>query len=139
MSAATIRRFMFCVVLAAGLAACNGSSNDAASTSSTSTSSTTSTTEVATTAGAPAPACAGDTITIKNFSFAPKTLTAKVGDTVTITNDDGTNHTVTALDGSFDTGPFSAGSKTITLTKTGVIPYHCNIHNFMTATIDVTS
>jgi plastocyanin len=91
----------------------------------------------ATTAGSPA--ASGPTLTIKSFTFSPNPLKAKVGDTVTVTNLDGTNHTVTALDGSFDTGPFSSGSKTFQLTKAGTFNFHCNIHNFMTGVIQVSS
>lgn len=95
--------------------------------------------------GAPAPAGGasapggGASLTIKSFSFSPNPLAAKVGDTVTVTNLDGTNHTVTAIDGSFDTGPFSGGSKTFRLTKAGTFNFHCNIHNFMTGVIQVSA
>ena len=89
-------------------------------------------------AGVPA-AHGAAAITIKSFSFSPNPLVAKVGDTVTVTNLDGTNHTVTAIDGSFDTGPFSAGSKTFRLTKAGTFNFHCNIHNFMTGVIQVSA
>ena len=77
-------------------------------------------------------------LTIKNFSFQPNPLQAKVGDTITVTNEDNTNHTVTADDHSFDTDKFSTGSKTFTLAHAGTVTYHCNVHNFMTGTIQVT-
>ena len=120
------------VLLSVGLGACGKSS--------TSTSSSTSAAPAAaggatTTTGA---AVKAGTIAIHNFMFQPNPTTAKVGDTITVTNQDGTDHSLTATDGSFNTGVFSTGSKTITLTKPGTFTYHCMIHNFMTGTITVT-
>ncbi len=89
-----------------------------------------------TTAGAASPAAAG-TIDIHQFMFQPSPAHAKVGATITVTNKDSTDHSLTAIDGSFDTGVFSSGSKTITLTKAGTFSIHCRIHNFMTGTIIV--
>ena len=80
---------------------------------------------------------ARSTITIASFTYSPNPATAKVGDTITITNNDGTDHTVTADDHSFDTGGFSSGSRTITVTHPGTITFHCDIHNFMTGSIQV--
>jgi len=71
------------------------------------------------------------TVTIKNLTFSPNAITAKVGDTITFTNEDGTDHSATANDGSFDTKPFSSGSKTFKVTKAGPIGYHCVIHSSM--------
>jgi plastocyanin len=80
-----------------------------------------------------------DTITISNFKFgSPQTV--KVGTTVTVKNADTTAHTVTADDISFNTGPISPGkTKTFVVTKAGTIKFHCDIHNFMTGSIRVTS
>jgi len=81
---------------------------------------------------------AGHTITIHNFMFSPATLAVKAGTTVTVHNADSTDHTVTALDGSFNTGPIGAGkSATFMVAKSGTFPFHCNIHNYMTGTIQV--
>ena len=77
------------------------------------------------------------TVTIKSLKFSPDPLSAKVGDTVTVTNQDGFAHTFTADDGSFDTGSFASGSKTVKLTKAGTIAYHCNIHSSMHGTLQV--
>jgi plastocyanin len=85
------------------------------------------------------PAASGPSITIKDFKFSPTPASAKVGDTVTISNEDGTNHSVTADDGSFDTTPFSSGSKTITVAKAGTVAYHCVIHSSMKGVIQVAS
>jgi plastocyanin len=72
----------------------------------------------------------GTKITIKDFSYSPNPLEAKVGETVTVTNDDGTPHTLTADDDStVSTGELSGGqSGTIALTKAGTLAYHCEIH-----------
>ena len=81
----------------------------------------------------------GATITIHNFMFSPATLTVKSGATVTVKNTDDTAHTVTALDGAFDTGPIPGGkTATFTVAKAGTVKIHCNIHNYMTGTIQVT-
>ena len=68
---------------------------------------------------------------ISNFEFAPETLNVKVGDTITVENKDSAEHTVTAVDKSFDTGRFAAGSKTFTVTKAGRFEYVCDVHPFM--------
>ena len=73
----------------------------------------------------------GRTITISNLEFAPETLNVKVGDTVTVENKDQTEHSLTAVDKSFDTGIFGAGTKTFTVTKAGRFEYMCEVHPFM--------
>jgi plastocyanin len=79
-----------------------------------------------------------DTITIKNFQFSPDPLVADAGTPVTVTNADGTAHTVTANDGAFDTGDLDGGAtKTITVDAPGTYKYFCEIHNYMTGTIEV--
>jgi plastocyanin len=115
------RSFILIVValLALGLAACSSSSKKSdAGTGSTS----------------------GDTITIKNFSFA--TATVKAGSTVTVKNEDSTAHTVTSdTAGQFDAGTIDPGqSATFTAPSTpGSYPYHCNIHpTQMRSTLTVT-
>lgn len=82
-------------------------------------------------------ASGASTITIASFTYAPNPATAKVGDTITVANNDGTDHTVTADDHSFDTGAFSSGSRSITVKHSGTITFHCDIHNFMTGSIQV--
>ena len=67
----------------------------------------------------------------------PTSVTA--GATVTVTNDDGTVHTLTADDGKFDTGDLDGGaSGTITIDEPGTYAYFCDIHNYMTGTIEAT-
>lgn len=81
-----------------------------------------------------------DKVDIKNFSFKPQSVTAKVGTAVTWTmQDSGTTHTVTATDGSFDSKELSSVGKTFAFTfaKAGTYTYKCSIHNSMTGTVVV--
>jgi plastocyanin len=72
---------------------------------------------------------AGTEITIKDFSFSPDPLQAKVGDTITVKNDDGTTHTLTADDDSVDTGNIDGGeSASVQLDEAGTLEYHCEFH-----------
>jgi len=121
-------------LLTFGLGACGKSST--ASTSTTSAAGGTGTTASAG-GSTTAPGAAAGAISISNFKFVPSPAQAKVGDTITVTNKDGTDHSFTADDGSFDTGVFSSGSKTIKVTKAGTVSVHCRIHNFMTGSIVV--
>jgi plastocyanin len=73
----------------------------------------------------------GTKITIENLEFAPETLSVKVGDTITVDNKDEAEHSVTAVDKSFDTGTFGAGTKTFTITRAGRFEYMCVVHPFM--------
>jgi plastocyanin len=125
-------------VLAVGAVACGSSGNKSSSSGSTTASST-----PGTTTGAPTSTLAtgaSDNIAIQNFKFSPDPLNVKQGAKVTVANlDDAVPHSLTADDGSFDTGIFmkSNGPKTITVSKTGTIKYHCQVHTFMKGTIDV--
>lgn len=84
-------------------------------------------------AGAP-----GQTIVIKDFTFAPKNLEVRAGAKVMVKNEDSAVHTLTADDGSFDTGNLDAKTeREIAPTKPGQIAYKCNIHQYMTGTIQV--
>lgn len=80
---------------------------------------------------ATAPAVAGTSIEIKGFVFQPAELQAKVGDVITVSNGDGTDHSLTAVDGSFDTGRFSSGTRTFTVTAPGRFEFRCEVHSFM--------
>jgi plastocyanin len=123
-------------VFAMGAVGCGSSGNKSSSTSTTAPSA------AGTTTGGPSStaATAGtDSIAIQNFKFSPDPLSVKQGARVTVTIlDDGVPHSVTADDGSFDTGIFmkSNGPKTITVSKTGSIKYHCQVHSFMKGTIN---
>jgi len=124
--------------LAVGAVGCGSSGNKSSSGGSTTASSTPGTT----TGGAPSSAATGasDSINIQNFKFSPNPLNVKQGSKVTVSIlDADVTHSLTADDGSFDTGIFmkTNGPKTITVSKTGSIKYHCQVHSFMTGTIDV--
>jgi plastocyanin len=83
-------------------------------------------------------AAASTTVSIKDFSFAPKSVTVNVGDTVTFSNQGPTNHTATANGGSFDTGDLDRGqSGSVTFRNAGTFAYHCEPHPFMTGTVRV--
>ncbi|MFD7900775.1 cupredoxin family copper-binding protein [Kitasatospora sp. NPDC059747] len=145
------------LLLSVGLAACSSSSKPAntttsaasspaasASASATVTASATATATASATASAsaatPAPSSTGALqVTIKNFAFAPASLTVKPGQTVTVVNQDSTTHTLTASDKSFDTGNIAPGaSATFTAPQqTGDHPYICTIHPFMHGTLTV--
>jgi amicyanin len=115
----------------AGLAACGGQSPAAAPSTSMPMSA-----PGTTAAGAPV---ATDTVSIKNFAFAPADVTVKVGTTVTWTNTDQEAHTVTAKNGAFTSPALNSGSTYhYTFTKPGTYDYLCTIHPFMTATVVVT-
>jgi plastocyanin len=114
----------FALTLALSLAACGSSSKPASSSSSS-------------TAAAPAASAASAAphtakITIQNFGFHPDDVTVAVGAKVTFTNEDQTAHTATATGMSFDTGSIQPGkSRTITITRAGVLKYFCEFHAFM--------
>ena len=77
-------------------------------------------------------------VTIRNYAFAPQSLTVKVGTRLTWTNSDSTAHTATADQGSLDTGTITrAQSKTIDFGHPGTYAYHCAFHAFMRGTITV--
>ena len=122
-------------VLALGAVGCGSSGSKSSSSSTTSAAS-------ATTAAVPTSTAASggsDSINIQNFKFGPDPLSVKQGAKVTVTIlDDSVPHSVTADDGSFDTGIFmkSNGPKTITVSKSGAIKYHCQVHSFMKGTIN---
>jgi plastocyanin len=79
----------------------------------------------------------GTAISIKNFQFSPNPIVVKAGSTLSVTNDDGTVHTLTADDKSFDTGDLDGGAQaTVKIGAAGKYAYHCDIHNYMTGTIE---
>ncbi len=75
-------------------------------------------------------------VSIKNFAFSVSTLTVSTGTTVKWTNNDAATHTVTADDGSFDSGNMAPGASfRKTFNSPDSIPYHCNIHSSMKASV----
>ena len=93
----------------------------------------------ATSSAAPASAPAGTRVTIRDFKYAPPSISATVGGKLTFANADNAEHTATAdTKSAFDTGAITHGrSKAITLTKAGSFPYHCDFHPFMHGTVIV--
>ncbi len=68
------------------------------------------------------------TITISNFTFAPKDLQIEAGTTIIWNNSLG-RHTVTADDGSFDSPIMASGEEfKHTFSKPGTFPYFCKLH-----------
>ncbi|HTD32154.1 MAG TPA: cupredoxin family copper-binding protein [Candidatus Elarobacter sp.] len=79
---------------------------------------------------APSPAPA--VVHIKNFAYAPETVTIRPGQSVRFVEDDETPHTVTASDGSFDSGNLDKGkSWTHVFPKEGTFAYFCAYHTYM--------
>jgi plastocyanin len=77
------------------------------------------------------------TVSVRDFSFQPQTITIRVGDTVTWVNGDTAAHTATST-GNWDTGTFGIGSsRTVAFTKAGTYPYFCVLHSIMFGTVVV--
>ncbi|HEY8449807.1 MAG TPA: stalk domain-containing protein, partial [Bacillota bacterium] len=89
---------------------------------------------------APEPQPRTHQVTIRDFTFGPRTLTIRVGDTVVWTNEDAAPHTVTstASGGPLDSGRIDQGERfSYTFTAAGEYDYYCEFHPNMTATIIV--
>jgi plastocyanin len=84
-----------------------------------------------------------DHVQIKDFKYAPATITVALGTTITWTNRDSAPHTATSgdspnADGVFESGTIKkAASKTVTASKRGTFTYYCAFHPFMKATVIV--
>jgi plastocyanin len=79
------------------------------------------------------------TVHVKNFAYAPATLSVAAGTTVRFVNDDGEAHTVTASDKSFDSGGLDTGEAwSHRFTSAGTFAYFCAVHPYMHGTIVVT-
>jgi plastocyanin len=79
------------------------------------------------------------TVMIKNFDFAPMSLTIPAGATVTWKNLDGEPHTVTSPGGVFRSAALDQGdSYAFRFTRPGTYRYLCSIHPHMMATVVVT-
>ncbi len=77
-------------------------------------------------------------VSIRDFTFAPKTVEIRVGDRVTWTNRDSVEHTATARNGSFDTGMLGEGeSGSVRFNIAGTYRYICTPHPNMTGTVVV--
>jgi len=79
-----------------------------------------------------------NTVIIKNFNFAPMSVTVKAGASVTWKNLDGEPHTVTSVDGLFRSGAIDQNeSFTFKFDKPGTYKYLCSIHPRMMAAVIV--
>ena len=85
---------------------------------------------------APVQAAASTTVSIRDFSFAPRSVTVNTGDTVTWRNDGDEPHTATGS--GFDTGILRSGQTgSATFRQAGSFSYKCTPHPFMTGTVRV--
>jgi plastocyanin len=128
-------------------AASKGSSSGAsAGTGGASSSSTTAAT--ATAASGPILSIPAGASTQGNPSYDPNPMTVKKGDTIQVQNKDQTPHTVTSGKGLddpakgklFDTSIIAPGASAKVTTASlnpGEIPFHCEVHPFMTGTLKV--
>ncbi|MGD0192599.1 MAG: cupredoxin family copper-binding protein [Rhizomicrobium sp.] len=77
-------------------------------------------------------------VIIKNFDYAPMSLTVRRGATVTWKNLDGEPHTVTSVDGLFRSGALDTNeSYSFRFDKSGTYNYVCSIHPRMMAKVIV--
>jgi plastocyanin len=79
-------------------------------------------------------------VDIQKMAFEPDSVTIAPGDSVHWTNRMGMAHTVDPDNGEFPgSGPISPNGGTFshTFANAGTVPYHCEIHPFMTGTIVV--
>ena len=144
------------LILMLALAACGGAAG--ASTTGTGGPATTPAPAATTPAATNTPAIATPTPTVKatplpghsqvvlivnnsngSFGFSPATLTILPGTTVTWKNMSAAPHTVTSDDGqTFDSGNIAPGGTfTFKFTVAGSYPYHCNIHPYMRAVVNL--
>ena len=80
----------------------------------------------------------GTTVDIKDFAYAPGTISVGVGASVTWTNSDGVPHTATARDQTFTTGLIQpGGSATVTFSAVGTFQYYCDPHRQMVGAVTV--
>lgn len=90
---------------------------------------------VADASAVPSPAAV---VHLKDFAFAPATVTIKAGDTVRFVQDDETAHTVTAADKSFDSGNLDRHATwSYAFATAGTYAYICSYHSYMKGTVIV--
>jgi len=130
------RSLAVAAVLLLMLAGCGSSSKKSSTTPST----TASGGSKSTTAPAGGAKSSGNAIEIKGFAFSPDSLKVSAGTKVTWTNEDSADHTSSSTDGpaKWDSGHLGKGKTfSFTFTKKGTYSYHCDIHTYMTGTVDV--
>jgi plastocyanin len=78
-------------------------------------------------------------VEIRNFAFAPRTLTVPAGARVVWTNRDDEPHLITSAGGAFTASHAldTSDSYAITFAKPGTYAYYCSIHPMMVGTIIV--
>jgi plastocyanin len=78
-------------------------------------------------------------IEIRNFAFAPKSLTVPAGTRVVWTNRDEEPHVITSAGSLFASskGLDTSDSYAVTFSKPGTYAYYCSIHPMMVGTIIV--
>jgi len=81
---------------------------------------------------------ADNAVTIRNFDFAPMSLSVRAGTTVTWRNDDEEPHTVVSESGLFRSAAIDGGENfSFKFDKPGTYRYFCTIHPKMVGTIVV--
>jgi plastocyanin len=78
-------------------------------------------------------------VEIKNFAFAPRTLTVPAGTRVVWTNRDDEPHRIASAGGAFAASNAldTSDSYAVTFAKPGTYAYYCSIHPMMVGTIIV--
>jgi plastocyanin len=77
-------------------------------------------------------------VSIRDFSFAPLSMTVPVGTTVTWKNLDGEPHTIRAVDATFRSAPLDQNDRfAFKFDRPGTYRYVCSIHPQMMGTIVV--
>jgi plastocyanin len=77
---------------------------------------------------------------IKQFTYVPAQIHVSAGQSVAWVNceSDGTPHTATADNASFDSGLMNVNDAFVrSFPSAGTMPYHCELHPFMKATVIV--
>lgn len=85
------------------------------------------------------PRAAVTQVEIRNFAFAPNTMTVAAGTRVVWTNRDEEPHVITSAGKQFTSSPALDTSDTyaVTFSKPGTYAYYCSIHPMMVGTIIV--
>jgi plastocyanin len=80
---------------------------------------------------------ANASVAMSGVQFVPSAVTVNVGERVTWTNQDEIPHSARADNGSFDTGVFPTGSRSVTFAQAGTFGYFCTVHPSMRGTVNV--
>jgi plastocyanin len=87
------------------------------------------------------PSAAGlPVVFIRKFTYVPAQIHVSAGQSVAFVNceSDGTPHTVTADNASFDSGLMNPNDAFVrSFPSAATVPYHCDFHPFMKATVIV--